>query len=113
MVINFSSLTLPQSETLKLHILVERNTEGNVIASVLEFPNTQVEASTQEQAVEELKQLLSTRLEKIEIIPVEIELPQSESENPWMKFAGVFKDDADFAEIADNLRAERNIIDED
>ncbi|WP_414578396.1 hypothetical protein [Anabaena sp. CCY 9402-a] len=113
MVINFSSLTLPQSENLKLHILVERNTEGNVIASVLEFPNTQVEASTQEQAVEELKKILSTRLEKIEIIPVEIHLPQSEAETPWMKFAGVFKDDADFAEIADNLRAERNIIDED
>ncbi|WP_414756478.1 hypothetical protein [Anabaena sp. CCY 9910] len=113
MVINFFSVRLPQSENIKLHILVERNAEGNVIASVLEFPNTQVEASTQEQAVEELKKLLSTRLEKIEIIPVEIQLPQSEAENPWMKFAGVFKDDVDFAEIADNLRAERNIIDED
>ena len=108
MVINFSPVTLPESENLKLHILLERNNEGNVTASVLEFPNTQVEAPTQEQAVQELKKLLSTRLEKIKIIPVEIQLPQSETENPWMKFAGVFQDDADFAEIADNLRAERN-----
>jgi hypothetical protein len=113
MVINFSSVTLPQSENLKLHILLERNNEGNVIASVLEFPNTQVEAPTTEQAVQELKTLLSTRLEKIEIIPLEIQLPQSEAENPWIKFAGVFKDDADFAEIANNLRAERNAVDED
>ncbi|MBW4632011.1 MAG: hypothetical protein KME30_08940 [Iphinoe sp. HA4291-MV1] len=113
MVINFSSVTQPQSEYLKLHILLERNNEGNVIASVLEFPNTQVEALTQEQAVQELKKLLSTRLEKIEIIPVEIQFAKSEAENPWMKFAGVFQDDADFAEIADNLRAERNAIDED
>jgi hypothetical protein len=44
MVINFFSVTLPQSENLKLHILLERNNEGNVIASVLEFSNTQVEA---------------------------------------------------------------------
>jgi hypothetical protein len=113
MVINFSSVTLPQSENLKLHILLERNNEGNVIASVLEFPNTQVEAPTTEQAVQELKKLLSTRLEKIEIIPLEIQLSQSEAENPWIKFAGVFQDDADFAEIANNLRAERNAVDED
>ncbi|BBD70074.1 hypothetical protein NIES4072_64540 [Nostoc commune NIES-4072] len=113
MVINFSSVTLPQSENLKLHILLSRNNEGNVIASVLEFPNTQVEAPTTEQAVQELKKLLSTRLEKIEIIPLEIQLSQNEAENPWMKFAGVFKDDADFAEIANNLRAERNAVDED
>lgn len=113
MVINFSSVTLPQSENFKLHILLERNHEGNVIASVLEFPNTQVEAPTTEQAVQELKKLLSTRLEKIEIIPLEIQLSQSEAENPWIKFAGVFQDDADFAEIANNLRAERNAVDED
>ncbi|WP_461927199.1 hypothetical protein [Nostoc sp.] len=113
MVINFSSVTLPQSENLKLHILLSRNHEGNVIASVLEFPNTQVEAPTQELALLELKKLLSTRLEKIEIMSVEIQLSQSEAENPWIKFAGVFKDDADFAEIANNLRAERNAVDED
>lgn len=112
MVINFLNVTLPQPENLKLHILLERNNEGNVIASVLEIPNTQVEAATQEQAVQELKKLLSTRLEKIEIIPVEIKLHQEEVENPWMKFAGVFKDDTDFAEIADHLRAERNAVDE-
>lgn len=113
MVINLSSITLPQSDNLKLHMLLEHNDEGNVIASVLELPNIQVAASTQEQAVQELKKLLSTRLEKIEVIPVEIQLTQSEAENPWLKFAGVFKDDADFAEIADNLRAERNAVDED
>ncbi|MBD2364325.1 hypothetical protein H6G36_24620 [Anabaena minutissima FACHB-250] len=113
MVINFSSTTLPQPENLKLHILLERNNEGNFIASVLELPNTQVEASTPEEAVQELKKLLSTRLEKLEIIPVEIQVSQSAAENPWMKFAGVFQDDADFAEIADHLRAERNTVDED
>ncbi|MDJ0800931.1 MAG: hypothetical protein QNJ51_29680 [Calothrix sp. MO_167.B12] len=112
---NFLLVDQPQSENLNLHILLERNNEGNVIASFLELPNTQVEASTQEEAIQKLKKFLLTRLEKIEIIPVEIKfkLPQAEIENPWIKFAGVFQDDADFAEIADNLRAERNLVDED
>ncbi|MGF1674825.1 MAG: hypothetical protein ACFCUV_14250 [Rivularia sp. (in: cyanobacteria)] len=112
MVLNFSTTNQPQSENLNLHLLLEHNNEGNIIASVLEFPNIRVEAPTQEQAIEELKKLLSTRFEKTEIIPVEIKLPQTETENPWTKFAGVFQDDADFAEIADNLRAERNVEDE-
>ncbi|MBD2454912.1 hypothetical protein H6G80_12550 [Nostoc sp. FACHB-87] len=113
MVINLSSAYLSQSGNLNLHILLERSDAGNFIASVLEFPNTRIEAPTQEQAVQELKKLLSTRLEKTEIIPVEISLNQSEVENSWMKFAGVFKDDTDFTEIADSLRAERNAVDED
>lgn len=113
MVLNFSTVNQSQSENLNLHFLLEYNNEGNVIASVLEFPDTRVEAPTQEQAIEELKKLLSSRFEKTEVIPVEIKLPQTEIENPWTKFAGVFQDDADFAEIADNLRAERNAVDED
>jgi hypothetical protein len=56
---------------------------------------------------------LSTRFEKTEIIPVEIKLPQAETENPWTKFAGVFQNDPDFTEIADNPRAERKVVDED
>ncbi|MGB3656134.1 MAG: hypothetical protein WBA41_33640 [Rivularia sp. (in: cyanobacteria)] len=113
MVLNFSTANQPQSKNLNLHFLLEDNEEGNIIASVLEFPNTKVKAPTQEQAIEESKKLLSTRFEKTEIIPVEMKLPQAQTENPWTKFAGVFQDDPDFAEIADNLRAERNVVDED
>jgi predicted RNase H-like HicB family nuclease len=114
MAVNFSMATLPQSATLKLHILLKRNDEGNAIASVLELPNCQVEALTHEQAIEDLKKLLQTRLEITEIIPLEIQLPQAkQTENPWMKFAGVFKDDPVFAEIAESIRAERNIMEDD
>jgi hypothetical protein len=34
------------------------------------------------------------------------------SENPWIKFSGIFKDDSDFAEIAEEIRAERLSDDE-
>ncbi|WP_293074606.1 hypothetical protein [Okeania sp. SIO3B5] len=55
-----------------------------------------------------MNEILHTRLEKLEIIPVEIEWqPSKQPENPWVKFAGVFQDDPDFAEIAESLRKER------
>lgn len=114
MALNFSTVTPPQPATLKLHIVLERNEQGKAIASVLELPNSQVEAPNQEQALEDLKKLLLARLEKIEVIPLEIQLPQAEqTENPWMKFTGVFKDDPDFTELAESLRAERNTRDDD
>ncbi|NDJ25815.1 hypothetical protein GS682_30360 [Nostoc sp. B(2019)] len=111
MVLNISTVTLSQPENLKLHILLERDNQKKVTASVLEFPSFQVEASTEEQALEELQKLLYAHLENLEIIPVEIILSQSRTENQWLKFAGVFQDDPDFTEIAENIRAERNIDD--
>jgi hypothetical protein len=94
--------------------LLERNDEGKASASVLELPNCYIEAPTQEQAIKDLQKLVLARLDKIEVIPLEIQLaPAEQTENPWMKFAGVFKDDPDFAEIAESLRAERNTIDND
>lgn len=111
MVTNISTVTIPQSENLKLHILLERSNQESVIASVLELPSLKVEGESEEQALEELKKIISTRLENIKVIPIEIELPQNKARNHWKKFAGIFRDDPDFAEIAESLRAERNIDD--
>lgn len=35
-----------------------------------------------------------------------------ESPSPWVKYAGMFKDDPDFAEIAAAIRAEREVEDD-
>lgn len=103
-------MTIPQSDNLKLHILLERN-NLDVTASVLELPSLKVEGKSEEQVLEELKKIISTRLKNTKVIPIEIELPQNKARNHLMKFAGIFRDDPDFAEIAESLRAERNIND--
>ncbi|PSF36006.1 hypothetical protein C7H19_14775 [Aphanothece hegewaldii CCALA 016] len=111
---NPSTATPPQSTTLTLHILLERTEVGKTIASILELPNCSVEEPTDEQAIESLKKMVASHLEKIEVIPLKIEIPQSQqTEKPWMKFAGVFKDDPDFDEIVEELRAERNLMDDE
>lgn len=108
MVSKVSTGKISQSVPLKFHILIDRSNETKISASFLELPNCQVEASTQEEAIKKLKEILQIRLEKLEIIPVEIEWQHPKQlENPWVKFAGVFQDDPDFAEIAESLRKER------
>ena len=106
--LNLSTLNSPETPTL--HILLEHNDQGNAIATVLELPNCQVEAPTREQALEALKHRIETRLEKAEILSVEIQ-PTSIPENPWMKFAGIFKDDPQFDEFQQCIQDYRQEID--
>lgn len=110
---NSNAFAMPQTANLKVNILLESKQDGEVIASVLELPSYRVEAATREQALRNLQQLLATHLKDTEIIPVEIEVSKAEtSENPWTKFAGVFKDDPDFTEIAEAIQAERQSTDD-
>lgn len=103
--------TLAESH-LKVNILLETREDGSAIASILELPQYRVEAATREQALLKLNQLLVQHLEKIEVIPMEIELPQTkQSQKPWMKFAGVFKDDPDFDVVQQYIEEYRQELD--
>ncbi len=78
----------------------------------MELPQYRVEAATREQALLILNQLLVQRLDKVEVIPMEIKLPQTEqSRKPWMKFAGVFKDDPDFDIVQQYIQEYRQELD--
>jgi hypothetical protein len=106
-------LQTPAPQRLTLNVMLERTETGQALASVLELPGYRVEAATEEQAIADLQQLVVSRLTKAKILPLEISLPQSlQAENPWAKYAGIFKDDPYFAKIAEQLRAEREVGDE-
>jgi predicted RNase H-like HicB family nuclease len=111
---NLQLSALPSSETVlpNLHILLERNSQGNAIASVLELPTCYAEAPTRELALEELKKQVVARLEKAEILSLELQptTPQ-QPDNPWMKFAGVFKDDPSFDEFQQSIQDYRREVD--
>ncbi|AFY35420.1 hypothetical protein [Calothrix sp. PCC 7507] len=108
--------TVTKSETanLKVNILLETRDDGSAIASILELPQYHVEAATRGQALLMLEQLLVQHLEKVEVTSMEIKLPQTEqSQRPWMKFAGVFKDDPDFDAVQQYIQEYRQELDAD
>lgn len=100
-----------QATSLKLSILIKKKADGGAIASVLEIPAYRVEAETREQALASLQKLMAEHLEGAEVIPLEADLSH-DGYTTWVKFAGVFKDDSDFAEIAQEIRAERQADDD-
>jgi len=87
------------------NILLEKATNGQTTATVVELPACQVTAITRQLALEQIEQLLTQRLSEAEVVSLAI--PSSQKANPWIEFGGVFKDDADFADIVEDLQAER------
>lgn len=95
---------------LTMNLVLETLPSGNIAASILEFPHHRVESHSREDAIAQIRANATALLDRIEILP--LELDSSQSESPWLKYAGMFKDDSDFAEIAAAIRAERESDDE-
>ncbi|HAT13678.1 MAG TPA: hypothetical protein DCS91_09000 [Microcoleaceae bacterium UBA11344] len=107
------NLDLAQSDpftNLKVTLLLEALTSGQIVASIREFPDCRVQAETRETAIAQIQATFLERLKNMEAISWNV--PIQTSEPSWMKFAGVFKDDADFAAIIESIRAERTSDDD-
>ncbi len=93
---NLAVKTSPTNIAPKLtyDVLIENQQDGGVSATVLGLPDFKGSGVNKEEAIEKIIQLLQEQ--EPEIVTLEIELPQTE--NPWMKFAGMHKDNPLFAE---------------
>jgi len=91
------------------NILLESVTDGQTTATVLELPAFQVTAGDRQTALDQIQQLLKQRLANAEVVPVSIPTAEDDS-NPWLKFGGIFKDDPDFAAIAQSIEQERQEV---
>lgn len=115
---NAQSVTLlPQSSVKSSYnVLVDYQTAGKaktgkVKARVLGWPECQAEANTKEEALQALYQIVTEQLRDREIVSFEVEVSQPQKEHPWMKFAGMFKDDPDFEELLAFIEEDRRQLD--
>lgn len=88
-----------------LTVLLERKDERQYRAIVLGLPDCKAEGNTREEALTKISTIASDRLEKAELISLDIKPPKPE--HPWMKFAGMFKDDPQFDEMLEDIQALR------
>lgn len=110
MVMNLNVLQSQPTPHLKVTLLLETLASGKVAASIFEFPNCRVEAETRATAIAQLQAAFLEQLKHIEAISWDV--PVQASEPTWMQFAGVFRDDPDFQEIMEAIRAERTSEDD-
>ncbi|MEI1375172.1 hypothetical protein PQG02_17230 [Nostoc sp. UHCC 0926] len=103
---NLTVKTYPNNTAPKLtyDVLIENQQDGGVSATVVGLSDFKGFGVTKEEALKKLIQILQER--KLEIVTLEIEPPQTE--HPWMKFAGMHKDNPLFAEVLEYIEAERS-----
>jgi predicted RNase H-like HicB family nuclease len=104
-------LSFPPSSTVQLnpYVLLEKDTEGLWKANILGWSDCEARGSTREEALSNLRQVLTARLEHAEIFPLEI--PSPDAENPWLRLAGKYKDDPHFDEMLASIETYRCELD--
>ena len=85
-------------------VFLQRMAEDGYEATPFLFPNCVAVGKTRDEALANLKAALDGRLSQGEIVTVEA----GEPEHPWLKWAGMFKDDPTFDEFLDEIEAYRD-----
>ncbi len=84
-----------------VNVFVKNETDGKVSAMVLGLPEYRVESRDRQSALADLQKLITANLIGAEVVALEIEIPQPE--NPWLRFAGIFKDDQSFDRMQEDI----------
>ena len=92
---------------LTYDVLIENQEDGTVKATLLSVPECQGLGANKEEALHNLIQLFQAR--KPEIVTLEIE--PAKTEHPWLKFAGMHKDNPLFSETLEYIENEGNAWD--
>lgn len=90
---------------------VKSQSDKHFTASIMGMPSIAVDGDTEAEAIANAKTALDSQLAMGKIVTISI--PTSQPQNPWIEFGGVFKDDPDFADIAQAIRAERASTEKD
>ena len=106
-------MNLPVSSDLadfNLHILLKAVNSEQFVASIAELSDCKVTATTKESAIEQIQQVVLAHLDGMEVLnfPV-VREAVTERDNPWTEFIGMYEGDEDFAQIAAELRSEREL----
>jgi predicted RNase H-like HicB family nuclease len=103
----------PKNHETEVTLLLEPQNSGRFIASVMEFPGCRIEADTRAAAIVLVQSQLQDYLKQVELIRVVLPSEfEAGKPDPWDKLFGLFKDDPDFAEIAAEIRASREVDDD-
>jgi hypothetical protein len=102
---------IPATSRIPYTVSVEQQSNGQWLAQVLGWADCQAEAASREAAIVQIKQTLNDRLTQMDV--VFIDLPTPQSEDPWMKHAGMFQDEPLFDEVLEEIATYRRELDVD
>jgi predicted RNase H-like HicB family nuclease len=94
-----------KATTLRVTLGLETQASGMISASVIEFPDCHVEATTREEAIAKVQAVFLERLPQIETIPWDVPLPSKEIAP--IESAGIFRANSAFEDVMNRIQSER------
>jgi predicted RNase H-like HicB family nuclease len=89
-------------------ILIETPKSGVYHATAIGLPNCRAKGATRDIALQNIKQILTDKLNHSEIVTLKIDTQQPE--HPWTQFAGMFQDDPQFEDMLKDIQTYRQEI---
>jgi hypothetical protein len=104
----------PAASRIPYPISVKQQPNGQWLAQVLGgWTDCQTVAPSREAAITGIEQTLNDRLTQTDMDIVFIDVPNPHIENPWMKHAGMFKDEPLFDRVLEEIATYRRELDAD
>src|SRR5258706_15887762 len=94
---------------MTMYVLIENKPEGKYTASLLGWPAIKAQGETEDEALTELRQSLARQLKRARIVPLEIDIAQSD--NPWLQLGEAFKDNPLLDEVSQSIEEYRRQLD--
>ncbi len=101
-----SEENLPQ---VTYSVILKQEKEGVYQATVWGLADCQATGATKEAALKSINEILTARLDNTEVIVQKI--PLLKLENPWMEWAGMYKDNPLFNDMIAEIESYRNELD--
>jgi predicted RNase H-like HicB family nuclease len=87
------------------HLVVIQPHNGGYRATALGLPDCHSEGITEEEALANIRRVISETLQRIKIVAVDI--PEPAPSDPWVQIVGMYANEPDFEEFQKELQAHR------
>ena len=95
---------------MRVSILLQSNLPEGYMATVLGWPDLMIKGKTEEETLNNVRQAVTSRLQQSKFVTLDIQ--DDESNDPWMKFAGMWENDPTFDDFLAEIAAYRRELDE-
>ena len=92
-------------------VLITQHPDNHYTARALALPDIVASGGTEQEALEKLRAAITETQVRSRVVEVDLPLPVEATHDPWLRFAGIWKNDPSWDEFQAEVEAYRKEID--
>jgi hypothetical protein len=94
---------------MRVSVLLQPNLPEGYIATVLGWPDLMVKGKTEDETLDNVRHAVTSRLRQAKFVTLDIQ--NDDTNDPWMKFVGIWENDPTFDDFQAEIAAYRRELD--